>query len=110
MPIVKFETLKRKAIEQLYSSLATASGPMDHEFLAMQAAALSKPPMKPRQLAREWLDYGIKLIENWDIRAVGRLIKAFPGILPRGVSPNHMPSCYMSDDEGCTWMVEWGGA
>ena len=108
MPTVKFETLKRKAIETLYNGVVYATGPSHLEFLAMQAAALSKPPMKPRQLAREWLDYGIKLIENWDVRAVGRLVKAFPGILPHGVSPNHVPRCYMSDDEACTWMVEWG--
>lgn len=48
---------------------------------------------------------GVDLINNWDVRQVGKLIDLFPEAVPqkyRGVEL----TCYMADNEDCDWVVE----
>lgn len=48
---------------------------------------------------------GLQLIDNWDVREVGKLIELFPASVPAKYRANHL-TCYMADNEGCDWMVE----
>lgn len=48
---------------------------------------------------------GLQLIDNWDVRQVGKLIELFPGCVPAKYRAKQL-TCYMADNENCDWMVE----
>lgn len=48
---------------------------------------------------------GLELIDNWDVRQVGKLIELFPESVPAKYRGKPL-TCYMADNEDCDWMVE----
>ena len=48
---------------------------------------------------------GLQLIDNWDVRMVGKLIELFPESVPARYRGKQL-TCYMADNEDCDWMVE----
>jgi hypothetical protein len=55
-------------------------------FLALIAAVRESKPgdvKSPRRIFEEWVDYGSKLIEGWDVRMVPKLIELFPSAVPK---------------------------
>lgn len=48
---------------------------------------------------------GLQLINDWDVRMVGKLIELFPGCVPRRYVGAQL-TCYIADNEDCDWMVE----
>jgi hypothetical protein len=108
---VKFDTLKRKARDVYANMNAVACGPSPAMFMAMLVATASRPPVHPRVLADEWLDYGMRLIDQWDVRRVGKLVELFPGTVPQHC--HGTPVCSYRDNKAGTggdWYVVWGGA
>lgn len=51
-----------------------------------------------------WEAEALGLIDRWDVRGVGTLIKLFPDSVPAKFR-NHSVTAYMADDEDSTWMV-----
>lgn len=104
MKSMKFETIKLKA-QQEFCRRTGAEGfqmGMPTTFLALIAAVGESPQRTPRAILKDWQDYGIKLISNWDIRRVKKLIELFPSCAPQYF--NHVPLECDMDDEG-DWAV-----
>lgn len=57
------------------------------------------------QVALRAREEGIKLIDRWDVRGVGRLIDLFPKAVPASYRDKQL-SCYMADNANSDWMVE----
>lgn len=50
-------------------------------------------------------DEGVKVIRNWDVRSVSKLIELFPDSAPARMRDAQL-NCYMADNEDSDWMVE----
>lgn len=102
MKTMKWETLKRKAIEQIDGRLAPdhAGWPHDPSFLAILPAIQAKK--HPRALLQEWHDAAVKIVEQWDVRKAAELIKCFPDIVPKTWAGNKVSADY---DEDAEWVV-----
>ena len=82
MRTIRFETLKQKAVEQirLQTSTAIAGFPGDCLFLAILEATRTRK--NPRKVIEEWTVKAEAIVQQWDVRMVAGLIKAFPAIVP----------------------------
>jgi hypothetical protein len=82
MNAMKYETIKKKAIEELRTQIEVGSGwPSDKLFMALMPAVEMR--RKPRELLEEWTAEAVKMIEKWDIRQVGKLVELFPSCIPK---------------------------
>lgn len=106
MNFMKYETIKQKAIDELRGAVSIGSQwPSDALFLALQGAVEQR--RNPRELAEEWTAEAIKIIQRWDVRMVGKLIRLFPACIPRkyhGLSIR----AEMADNENADWIVCFG--
>jgi hypothetical protein len=59
-----------------------------------------------RQMLLRAREEGVKVIDAWDVRCIGRLIDLFPESVPKQYR-NAAMTCYMADDEDSTWMVDF---
>lgn len=83
MRTILFETIKNKAKEYIdEQSQWHYPHPTKALFYALQGACFSDKPVKPRMLLKEYCLEAEKLIDNWDIRMVGKLIELFP-VVPK---------------------------
>lgn len=48
---------------------------------------------------------GLKLIDNWDVRQVGKLIELFPACVPKRYHGKKL-TCYLADCKRSDWIVE----
>lgn len=113
MPIeLKFETIKRKALEEYYNRVGSLKhgifGSEGAPFLALvgqieqlNSTGKSRPAT---DILEEWQDYGQKIIEEWDVRCVGKLAELFPSCVPAYWKGQRLLA-YMADNENCDWMV-----
>jgi hypothetical protein len=104
MKSMKFETIKLKA-QQEFCARTGGEGyqmGMPTTFLALIAAVGENPRRSPRSILRDWQDYGIKLIDSWDIRQVKKLIELFPSCAPTYFK--RVPLQCDMDEEG-DWVV-----
>lgn len=78
-----WEKVKRRAGDEFLSRMNLCHVGDPH-FLAL-TASLNAPggPQKPMTILEEWTDYGLALIDSWDIRACMRLVEAFKSSLPQ---------------------------
>jgi hypothetical protein len=105
MQYMRWETIKAKAITELCAQLETSGWPADKSFMALLPAVEMR--VAPRKLLDEWTGEAIKIIENWDIRLVGKLVGLFPSCVPKKF--HGLPiRCEMSDNENCDWIVCFG--
>lgn len=96
---IRFDHLKVKALEAFQHKATYGHGfPSEIQFLALCAAAQAPKWENPINLANEWIDYGIQLIEDWDIRCCMKLVAIFPSCLPKELH-NRVPNCDY-DDKG----------
>ena len=105
MAYYKFETIKKKAKEHFLHKSGGRRGMFivdDTTFLAMYAAMHSRKWESPQQILDQWIDYGLKLIDQWDIRQVKTLIELFPSCVPKAYQ-ERTPLCDM--DEKGDWCV-----
>ena len=111
MQEMKFETIKRRAVQEFCNRVKqTSLGSDGAPFLALLAQCeefslpgKNKPRLAPAIL-EEWKDYGASLINAWDVRNVGHLIKCFPSCVPAHWKERKLRA-YMADNENCDWMV-----
>lgn len=107
MNYMKYETIKQKAIDEIRGRISVGSAwPSDVLFLALQGAIEER--RNPRKLAEEWTEEAVKIVEDWDVRMVGKLIQLFPACIPRkyhGLSIR----AEMADNENADWIVCFGG-
>lgn len=80
--------------------------PKHWDWIANQAKGEGNLWQKMLLKARE---EGLKVIDGWDVRAVGRLIDLFPECVAKQYR-NAAITAYMADDDDCTWMVEFDPA
>lgn len=82
--VFKYDTIKKNA-KAIFITVSGGryceSGIGSTQFLALYASLSGK--QKPKEILNEWIDEGIKLIDNWDIRMVRKLIELFPGCIPQ---------------------------
>ena len=100
MKTVKWETMKKKAMEEFWNGTSEYSN-NNVCFLALFGAMGGKE--KPRAILKEWQDYGTHLIEKWDIRLCMKLAELFPSCLPKGISVNSKAKVEM--DEKANWVL-----
>jgi hypothetical protein len=106
MYAMKWETIKKKAIEQLCSQIELGSGwPSDKLFMVLLPAVELR--RKPRELLAEWTAEAVKIIERWDIRMVGKLIELFPNCINKQYKGLPM-RCEIEDKEDGEWVVCFG--
>ena len=108
---MKFETIKRKAVQEFHNRVSqTCLGSDGAPFMALlaQCEEFSLPGGRKPRLApailKEWEDYGVSLINEWDVRNVGHLIECFPSCVPAHWKDRKLRA-YMADNENCDWMV-----
>lgn len=108
-----WETIKRKAIQEFISRVGGANQGLiglgdSSPFLALLAQIeryTNTGSFKPAtEILREWQDWGIHAIENWDVRCVGKLIELFPSCVPTHWHGRKL-ECWIEDNENCEWMV-----
>jgi hypothetical protein len=75
-----------------------------HDWLANKAKSNDKDSTWNQMVLRA-RGAGLKLINDWDVRQVGKLIELFPGCVPAKYRGKPL-TCYMADNEACDWMVE----
>jgi hypothetical protein len=56
------------------------------------------------KILKEWEDYGVGLIDRWDVRCVGKLIELFPSCVPAHWQGKRLVAEIM-DNENCDWVV-----
>lgn len=110
---MKFETIKRNAISafsQMVLRELHAPGlpnnpkaPVDLSFQAL-ASDLGMTENIRRDTLLDVEKHGRAAINNWDVRAVGRLIELFPECVP-AIYRRMKLTCYMADNEACEWIV-----
>ena len=102
MRTIKFETIKRKALDEVRNRLSTAIAgfPGDPLFLAIHEAIKEKK--NPRVVLTEWQDKVEAIVRQWDVRMVAGLIKAFPAIVPASCRTTKITCDY---DEAGGWVV-----
>lgn len=99
--VYKFETLKQKAKERAGGDRAKGYFfPQEKDFLVLLPAIEER--IDPRTLLDRWYQEVYKIIDQWDIRRVTKLIGLFPGIV-RKECLNREIVCEI-DDAG-NWLV-----
>ena len=98
MRIIKWENLKRRAVEVFINTVDVQNPFSDVAFLALMAGSLAPAGQcrKPADVMNEWLEFGIRLIENWDIRQCMKLVDLFPGCLPKHLQNKGLQLFYTS--------------
>lgn len=85
----------------------------DPDYLATAAAAAADNVLTCGKAARELCLVALKareeavaMVERWDVRAVGSLIKLFPTVFPKALQGAAI-RCYIEDSEDSPWVVEF---
>ena len=107
MTSIKFERIKLLAeCEFLHrNQCGYGYSGSDASFLAMLEAIHGQKFADPRVILDQWIDYGVKLIRNWDVRCVAKLIELFPGCIPTKYKGMSITVGY---DEKDDWAVCFG--
>jgi hypothetical protein len=98
LPFVRMLGSERQELREFADQFASQSW----DTLAPQA----KEGDAWRQMLLRAREEGIKVIEAWDVRCIGRLIDLFPDSVPKQYRDAAM-TCYMADDADSTWMVDF---
>lgn len=96
--------LMGKAEREELCEFAEAFKASPHDWLANKAKSDDKDSAWNQMVLRA-REAGLKLINDWDVRMVGKLIELFPGCVPRQYVGKQL-TCYVADNENCDWMVE----
>jgi len=99
LPFVRMLGAEREELRKFADDF---ENPKHWDLIAHEAKAGSEW----NQMLLRAREEGLKRIDNWDVRAVGSLIDLFPECVPKRDRTAAI-SCYMADDEDCTWMVEF---
>jgi len=102
--IIKWETIKKKAINELWSRQTHYPFISDAQFMALLPAIVHKED--PRSLAKKWMIEAEKLIKAWDIRMAGKLIELFPLSFPKnkkllGIDQDEKDNWILITSGGC---------
>lgn len=103
--ILSFNTLKNRAKKEFLQKAQAHKGMPVFEniaFLALAAATGSN--QKPKEIFDEWINYGLNIIDHWDVRGVKQLIQLYPNIVPKK-NRKHIYSAYQNDQN--VWMIEY---
>ena len=81
------------------------------DWVAGAAKSVNSPRIDVawRQTVLRAREAGLQLIDNWDVRQVGKLIELFPDCVPAKYRGKQL-TCYMADNEESDWMVEIDGS
>lgn len=104
---IKFDTIKRKAIREFVNKTDITHGMSgDPNDSAPYLALLEQVHTgKPAQVVLEgWIADGKRIIDNWDVRRVGKLIELFPSCVPANWKGRKL-SAEMADNANCDWIV-----
>lgn len=130
---MKFETIKRNAKKIFEGTLAKGSKPSfdavlpfvlagqaerkelrefarayeasPNDLLASRAKAEDGLDSTWSQVVLQAREAGLRLIDNWDVRMVGKLIELFPDCVS-GRYHGKPLTCFVADNEAGDWMVE----
>jgi len=102
--VIRWESMKRKAETEFIGRTSVSSiycsGHM--AMLALHAAAKLPRAQRPCDIMREWQDYGMETIRNWDVRCAMRLAELFPSCLPQYLHGLKPEAGYGEDGE---WLL-----
>lgn len=103
MNYIKWEVIKRNAQREFVVRVGPPHGVGDSAlFLALIEQISSGKPA--RDVLEDWITYGLKLIDDWDVRGVGRLAEIFPGCIPVGWRGRRF-NAEMLDNETSDWVI-----
>jgi len=111
MTFKKWESIKRDAAMEFRNRVSqTCLGSDQAPFMALiqqvrefSAGETGKPRLAP-EILKEWEEYGLKLIDNWDVRLAGRLAECFPSCIPKEWQGRKLCT-EMADNKNCDWIV-----
>ncbi len=100
---MKFDAIKRTIGQGVYSSIIEAR---DWNVMAciLLDKCLGPKPSAPQYCAtfKEYADFAWNVIDNWDVRMVGKLREIFPQHFPKSLSKGKLICEY---DEAGDWAV-----
>ena len=102
---IKFEVIKRNAVREFYNKFGGNNQGLIGlgdiaPFLALLEQVHTGQPA--RKVLETWADYGCRLIDNWDVRMVGKLIELFPSCVPKHWHGKQLIADY---NDGGDWIV-----
>jgi len=108
MTEMRFDHIKRRAQEEFYNTVSRGILLNSAAFLALigqieeQAGTGHFRPAT--KILDEWAEYGVRLIDKWDVRCAGKLIELFPSCVPAHWKGRRL-TAWMADNTNCDWMV-----
>ena len=112
MRAIKWETIKANAEREFFnraggnkSTIGYGQEQDQAYFLALLVAVNMTPPQSPIELAKDWIEKGCKLIRQWDVRMVRKLMELFPTCVPKFCHTQPIAADY---DESGDWVVCFG--
>lgn len=84
---MKWQTIKDNAVAEFLrsSGIGHGSSPSSVDFALMRICYLTPPVVQKigtRDLIKEFLEDGERIIQNFDVRMVNRLVEQFPKSVP----------------------------
>jgi hypothetical protein len=101
--ILPFILASRDEREEM-RAFAEAFEAVQGDWLALSAKSDGKNAAWHQVVLRA-REAGLKLIKNWDVRKVVKLIELFPESAPARYRGKQL-TCYEADNENCDWMVD----
>ncbi len=101
METINWEKMKQRAKDEFSNKVGIYNYGNSTTCLALIAAMSTTE--KPRDILENWVDYGIQLINNWDIRKCMKLAELFPSCLPKTINPKSIPT--LDYDENGDWQL-----
>lgn len=113
MPEIKFETLKRNAVREFYNKVGGNNQGLiglgdTAPFLALVEQVQTGKPA--RDILESWTDYGVRLIESWDVRCSRKLIELFPSCAPKSWQGKQLSAGYNDNGDWVVWLTGGGEA
>lgn len=99
---VKWETLKKRVADEVYSGIKYQRHSYDAQAAAMMDAIAERRTVQ--ESAADLADRCHKLIMSWDVRAVPRLRDLFPTSFPKSLRTGRL-GAYMEDSRNSHWIV-----
>lgn len=105
---MKWEVVKRKVIDQVHFRILRADiGTIATDILvdlAMSDFELARG-LRADEIRKAYADKAVQVLQNWDVRAVGRLRELFPWAFPPSLAKGRL-TVFMDDSPEANWCVE----
>jgi hypothetical protein len=95
---MKFETIKKKVAQGVYTNIIEMRDWNTMATILIDKMLSGKPkPIRHYETSKEYADFAWTVIDNWDVRMVGKLRELFP---------QHFPPTLLKGDLICDYDVD----